>query len=270
MAVFRVEKNKGFTVMSNHHLNNRTLSLKSKGLLSLMLSLPEAWDYTLRGLSCISVEGVDAIRMAVLELEKQGYITRHQGRDAKGKLKKIEYTIYECPIPQSDNPIADNPITENPAAEEPMPGFTTQSNIQVSNTQSINTKLATIHPSINPDGRSNAVDAYRDLILENIRYNVLLEHYTRERLDEITSLMLETLCSSKTTITIAGERLPAEVVKSRLLKLDFTHIQYVFDALDKTTTKIRNIKAYLLTTLYNAPATMEHYYLTQVNHDMKE
>ncbi len=89
MPVFRVEKTKGYTVMSNHHLNDRSLTLKAKGLLSLMLSLPETWDYTLRGLAAISIEGVDAIRMAVLELEKRGYIVRQQGRDDKGKLANI-------------------------------------------------------------------------------------------------------------------------------------------------------------------------------------
>ena len=90
MAVFRVEKNKGYTVMSNHHLRNKELSLKAKGLLSQMLSLPEDWDYPLAGLSLINRESIDAIRTAVWELEKAGYITRRQGRDEKGKMTAIE------------------------------------------------------------------------------------------------------------------------------------------------------------------------------------
>ena len=94
MAVFRVERNTGYTVMSNHHLRNKELSLKAKGLLSQMLSLPEDWDYTLAGLSYINRESIDAIRTAVWELEKAGYITRRQGRDEKGKMTAIEYTIY--------------------------------------------------------------------------------------------------------------------------------------------------------------------------------
>ena len=99
MAVFRVERNTGYTVMSNHHLRNKELSLKAKGLLSQMLSLPEDWDYTLSGLSYINRESIDAIRTAVWELEKAGYITRRQGRDEKGKMTAIEYTIYEQPQP---------------------------------------------------------------------------------------------------------------------------------------------------------------------------
>ena len=97
MAVFRVEKNKGYTVMSNHHLRNKVLSLKAKGLLSQMLSLPEDWDYTLKGLSLINRESIDAIRTAVWELERAGYIRREQGRDAKGKMADMVYTIYEQP-----------------------------------------------------------------------------------------------------------------------------------------------------------------------------
>lgn len=100
MAVFRVERNKGYTVMSNHHLRNKELTLKAKGLLSQMLSLPEDWDYTLAGLSYINRESIDAIRTAIWELEKAGYITRRQGRDDKGKMTAIEYTIYEQPQPR--------------------------------------------------------------------------------------------------------------------------------------------------------------------------
>ena len=91
MAVFRVEKNRGYTVMSNHHLRNKDLSLKAKGLLSQMLSLPEDWDYTLKGLSLINRESIDAIRTAVWELEKAGYITRQQNRDGKGKMADMVY-----------------------------------------------------------------------------------------------------------------------------------------------------------------------------------
>ena len=119
MAVFRVERNSGYTVMSNHHLRNKELTLKAKGLLSQMLSLPEDWDYTLAGLSHINRESIDAIRTAVWELEKAGYILRRQGRDEKGKMTAIEYTIYEQPQPMLENPIPGNrllPLTVIEAA----------------------------------------------------------------------------------------------------------------------------------------------------------
>ena len=112
MAVFRVEKNRGYTVMSNHHLRNKALSLKAKGLLSQMLSLPEDRDYTLKGLSLINRESIDAIRTAVWEFEKAGYIRREQGRDPKGKMADMVYTIYEQPV--LENPTSDNPSSGNP------------------------------------------------------------------------------------------------------------------------------------------------------------
>ena len=134
MAVFRVERNKGYTVMSNHHLRNKELSLKAKGLLSQMLSLPEDWDYTLSGLSYINRESIDAIRTAVWELEKAGYITRRQGRDEKGKMTAIEYTIYEQPqppaaaSPEPKNPTLENPTTDKPILENPTPDKPTTEN----------------------------------------------------------------------------------------------------------------------------------------------
>lgn len=124
MAVFRVEKNSGYTVMSNHHLRNKELTLKAKGLLSQMLSLPDDWDYTLKGLAFINREQIDAIREAVKELETAGYIVRSRERDEKGRLRGADYVIYETPQPASDlptleNPILDNPTQDNPALENP-------------------------------------------------------------------------------------------------------------------------------------------------------
>ena len=104
MTVFHVAKNTNYTVMSNHHLRNRELSLKAKGLLSQMLSLPEKWDYTLQGLAYINREQIDAIRQAVHELKRAGYIVRTRERDNRGRLRGSEYTIYEEPQPPSNQP----------------------------------------------------------------------------------------------------------------------------------------------------------------------
>ena len=97
MAVFRIERTRDYTVMSNHHLRNANLSLKAKGLLSMMLSLPEDWNYTTRGLAKICKEGVDAIGAALRELEAAGYIVRHKLRDRQGRISDTEYVIYEQP-----------------------------------------------------------------------------------------------------------------------------------------------------------------------------
>ena len=124
MAVFHVERNTGYTVMSNHHLRNKELTLKAKGLLSQMLSLPEDWDYTLAGLSYINREKIDAIREAVRELERTGYIQRSRERDKKGRLRGADYIIYEQPpnldLPTLENPTLENPTQEKPTLENPM------------------------------------------------------------------------------------------------------------------------------------------------------
>lgn len=118
MSVFRVEKNKDYTVMSNYHLRDKNISLKAKGLLSQMLSLPENWDYTLKGLSGINREGIDAIRQAVRELEEAEYIVRSRARDRNGCLRGTEYVIYEQPqrprLPTLEKPMLENPTQENP------------------------------------------------------------------------------------------------------------------------------------------------------------
>ena len=95
MTVFRIEKTRDYTVMSNHHLKDRTLTLKSKGLLSMMLSLPDEWNYTTRGLAAICREGVDSIGAALKELEAHGYIRRTQLRDEKGKITDVQY-VMDC------------------------------------------------------------------------------------------------------------------------------------------------------------------------------
>lgn len=294
MAVFRVERNKGYTVMSNYHLKDRGLTLKSKGLLSMMLSLPDEWNYTTRGLAAICREGVDSIGAALRELEKAGYIVRNQLRDEKGRITDTEYVIYEQPHtsspdtaypdtenPYLDKPDMDTPDTGGPHTEKPLQLNTNRSKTDSSNTQKSNTDGSTIHPSINPAGaepeapeRKNGMDgmdtmaAYRRLIKGNIEYDCLCGQYGRERLDEILELMLETVCTVKKCVRIGGDDFPAEVVKSRFLKVNSSHIQYVFECIDRNTTKVRNIKSYLLTTLYNAPATIDHYYRAEVNHDL--
>ena len=156
MAVFRVEKTGDYTIMSNHHFKNRELSLKAKGLLSLMLSLPEDWDYTLVGLSVINKEGVDAIREGLKELEKFGYVERKRARNEEGQLKDTEYIIHEVPIlekPMLENPTPANPTLDNPTLEKPTQGNPMQLNTNRQNTNQEKTKESNtkeINNSSNP------------------------------------------------------------------------------------------------------------------------
>ena len=294
MAIFRVERNKGYTVMSNHHLRNKELSLKAKGLLSQMLSLPEDWDYTLAGLSYINREKIDAIREAVRELERAGYIQRSRERDEKGRLRGTDYIIYEQP-PNLDLPTLENPTLENPTQEKPTLENPMQLNKDIQKTdlpkkEKSNTDLSSTDsiPILSPDpspyagaaatpperkrteAAQSAFEIYEEIIKDNISYDVLVQdrQLDRERLDELVDLMLETVCTRRKTIRVAGDDYPAELVKAKFMKLDSEHIRFVLDCMSENTTRIRNIKQYMKAALFNAPSTIGSYYTSLVAHDM--
>ena len=299
MAVFRIEKTRDYTVMSNHHLKNKNLTLKAKGLMSLLLSLPDDWVHTMSGLSQISVEGVDAIRMAVHELEREGYVIRNRIRNEKGHLTEMEYVVYENPqkpvvaeAPASASPTLEEPMLENPTLENPMQGDPmqdkptlgqpTQENPMLLNTHRSNTHKENIDLSIpyaaNPyqsipyqstRGREqpSMVAQYKELIRNHIEYDIMCEQYGHERLDEIVHQIVEVLCSKAQYFTISGEELPAELVRDQLLRFSSSHLEYVFECLEKKTSYVGNIKNYLLTTLYNAVGTIKHYYDARVRHE---
>ena len=286
MAVFRVERNTGYTVMSNHHLRNKELSLKAKGLLSQMLSLPEDWDYTLKGLSHINREKIDAIREAVKELEKAGYIVRSRERDEKGRLRGADYIIYEQPQPPDQQPPGDGqpPTLDLPTLENP-----TQLNKDISSKEQSITDVSSTHsiPILSPNPSpltgtaeperkgteaksKSAVEIYREIIKDKIEYDHLIQNCNIDvdRLNEIVDLMLETVCTARKSIRIAGDDYPAELVKSKFLKLNSSHIEFVLDCMRENTTKVRNIKQYLKAVLFNAPSTIDSYYTALVNHDL--
>ena len=287
MAVFRIERTRDYTVMSNHHLRNGKLSLKAKGLLSMMLSLPEDWNYTTRGLAAICKEGVDAIGGALRELETAGYIVRHQLRDRQGRISDTEYVIYEQPQPKNpDTPQPDtaSPDTENPDMVRPDMEKPAELNIEKSNTEKSITygsstdsipfrETAAARPP-ERKGRDamsvTEIENYRELILENIEYDCLKQRYPLylDDLNEIVELLVETVCARRKTTRISGADFPHEIVRSRFLKLDSSHIEFVMDCLQKNTTQVRNMKQYLLAVLFNAPTTMNNHFTSLVNHDM--
>ena len=175
MAVFRVEKTRDYTVMANHHLRNTALSLKAKGLLSLMLSLPESWDYTTKGLASICKDGVDSICAAVKELEDNGYVLRRRIRNEKGQLTTTEYTILEQPreeaSPKRENLVLGNPVLGNPSSEKPEQAKPIlenpdQLNTYISKTNSINTDL--LNMEISNPYQSNP---YSSVCMKDIPYS---------------------------------------------------------------------------------------------------
>ena len=236
MAVFRIEKTRDYTVMSNHHLRNAGLSLKSKGLLSMMLSLPEDWNYTTRGLAKICKEGTDSIGSALKELERAGYIVRNRIRDSKGKIVDVEYVIYETPHPPDtgqpceDEPDTACPDTENPDMDTPCPEMTAQLNKDREKKDGSKKDLEITDefhpiPSYRPSQETRMGtdgmeirERYRDILLENIDYDVLIQNpqIDQEQLNEIVEILVDTVCTSG-----KPSELPATISQQTLFVLAF-------------------------------------------------
>ena len=238
---------------------------------------------TTRGLAKICKEGVDAIGGALRELEKAGYIVRRVVRNERGRICDMEYTIYEQPHPrQPDSPRPDTTAldTENSDMEGRGPETTAQINKDrerkdQSNTDSIPFRESAAEPPEEKRTESNLVgqmEQYRALIRDNIQYPLLVAQNPDDAdlINEIVELMTETVCARRKTTRVCGSDFPAEVVKSRLLKLDAEHIRFVLKCLHENTAKVKNIKQYLLATLYNAPVTINSYYSALVGHDLAE
>jgi len=258
--VFRVEKTRDFTVMSNRHLRDSRLSLKGKGLLSLILSLPDNWEYSVKGFSKLGPDGQDSIRTALKELTACGYVEVRRRRDEKGRLSVAEYTVYE--IPKQESPEVGNPELVKPKQENPA-----QLSTEVSKTNEERTDLIN-NPSIIQD-RMDEMEAYRYIISENIDYEYLIDRgYSKERLDEIIEIMLECVCSSRSILIIGQEEIPKEIVKSRMLKVNSSHMEYIFASMDRNPAKIRNIKAYMRSVIYNSVSTISSFYSAEANHDL--
>ena len=287
MPVFRVEKSRDFTVMSNHHLRNRNMSLRAKGLLSLMLSLPEDWDYTLKGLASISMEGVDAIRTVIRELEALGYLERRRKRNEKGQLKDAEYIIHERPIenmnqkqepqqPMFTQPTPHEPISENPVLDKPVSEGTTQLNTNISNTKELNTDVSK-YPSIN-NGQNNKFNSKRwmerynenkSLVKDSIDYEYLCLYHDKGIVKNIVNIMAEVLTVDREVYTIEGEVYPGVLVQERFKEVDYRTIDAFLLNFERHTSKIHNMKSYLITSLFNTPSTSAAQLNNTVAYDMR-
>ena len=285
MAVFRIDKTKDYTVMANHHLRNKALSLKAKGLLSLMLSLPDDWDYTTKGLAMICKDGVDSICSTVRELEEAGYIQRRRIRDAQGRLGEIEYTILERPIetepsPKRENPVLENPVLEKPVLEnpeqvEPEQENPAQLNTKKSNTQESKTDLSNTHSFFPSEAPAPAADGptdgreLREEIRDQIDYDFLVTPFNRSQVDELVEIMMEVAMNRSKTIKIGRDaEYPTSYVRNRFEKLTKEHIEKVLDGIKENTTRVYNTKAYLMAALFNAVSTLDNHYTMLVNHDL--
>ena len=276
MPVFRIERTRDYTVMSNHHLKNPDLSLKAKGLLSMMLSFPDGWNYSERGLASICKEGVDAIHSAIKELESTGYMERHQLRGKGGKIVDTEYVIYEKPHkpdmapPDTENPDMDSPDAAAPEPENPGELNNKKPNTKKSNTQVFNTQSFTPPaPSRgDEDGTTDGLTEKRE-IRDQIEYECLIEQYSREQVDELVELMLEVQMNRGKSIRLGRDaEFPTAFVQHRFSQIGRDHIEKVLDGIKENTTEVKNTKAYLLSALFNSVSTLDNHYAMRVNHDL--
>lgn len=357
MQKVKAERNGNFTVINNYHLHDRNISTSAKTLMTLLLSLPEDWVLSVKGVSKILNETEYAVRKMMKELEACGYLKKEQRKDENGKYTKMEYTVYELPfqettelceepdtyaapdmtepaetegrtegtgrpegygyarensvekplveIQQAGKPRMDKPLVVTPCAA--VLTLQNTNNNKILNNNPINpdpvysderagkdlTDKVHAYPRREPDKscfrqvklpetvrrrsdkpetipRREIYGRYRELIMGNIGYDSLKisAPYDIDMVDGLVELMLEVLCGTKPCIRISGSDYPAELVKSRFLKLRFDHMLYILDRLRENTSDVRNVKQYLLAVLFNASATIEGYYTLRVGHDL--
>ena len=251
--------------MSNHHLRNIEISLKAKGLLSVMLSLPDNWDYTIRGLSIINKEGLDSIRSTIHELELAGYVERKRIRDNQGRFRTAEYIIREKPV---------SPVSGNPTLAVSTQMFSTQGNTtQISKEEIIKDKsitdLSITHSffQARPEEGMNG-DEERERIKKQIEYDCMVQRYSRRQMDELLEIMLEVALNRSRTIRIGRDQeYPSEYVQERFSRINASHIERVMDGISDNQVPVHNTKAYLLAVLFNSVSTLDHYYTIQANTD---
>ena len=286
MAVYRVERTRDYTVMSNYHLKDTTLSLKAKGLLSMFLSFPEDWNYSTRGLAKICKEGVEAVGNTIKELEKAGYIVRRQLRGANGRITDTEYIIYEKPQtpepsppdmvpPDAVSPDTENPDVAGPDMDAPHMENPAQLNINQSKTQKSNTKRSNTHSILPPAPFTGPAEGMKEIlekreeIREQIEYELIVNADNQMQIDEFVEIMLVVALSRTPSMRIGRDmEYPTAFVQQRFEQITATHIEKVLDGIRENTTRVWNTRAYLLAALFNAPATMDNHYTMLVNHDL--
>ena len=269
MAVYRVERTRDYTVMSNHHLKDTALSLKAKGLLSMFLSFPDDWNYSTRGLAAICKEGVEAIGNTIKELEKAGYIVRRQLRGANGRITDTEYVIYEQPQEPPD-PDAGGPDTTPPDMGQPDTGKPdmadpdvvapdmdaphtenrAQLNINQSITQKSNTQRSNTHsfppPAPSPQAPAKPVEGMKEIfekradIQAQIDYELIVTPSNQAQVDEFVEIMLEVALTRTPTMKIGRDaEYPTAFVQQRFNQLTSIHIEKVMDGIRENTTQVQ-------------------------------
>lgn len=234
----------------------------------MMLSLPENWDYSINGLVAICKENESAIRSTLNELKEFGYLVVTKKMPNETKTGRIEYAYDIFELPQAKQKVEKQGIENLPLENQHIENQGQLNNKdKVTNNKELNINNQS-YQSVKQIASYLDMIGYEKIIKDNIEYDCLIQQEEQTNIDELVSIMVELCCSSTDTVVIGKEEKSTEIVKSQMLKLNSEHIQYVISSVKENNTKIKNIKAYLKSCLFNAPQTMEHYYTTSVNADM--
>ena len=293
----------GYTVLPNQILRTREMSYKARYLLAQMLSMSEAWQYTVAGMAKVCGMGRDAVRTAMVELETLGYLARSQSR-ANGRFSHNVYIIREVPVeveaapaeakpqalPKEDDlampaasaaPSTAQESVSAPLADSPLPVSTLPENLPLRKNKGKKYQEKKYQDSL-PSPIYPIYPSSREKFVGILEWNFCLSKYKRqveydtllfdhpewkERLDELLELMTEASCCPAPTQRIGGCQVSTEVVRARYAKIDMFIIDYIFDKLSTTIQPIRNIRQYLRTVLFHAPSTCTHDYDARVRWD---
>lgn len=258
----RITYNTGFTQIPNNILRSHTLKPLHKVVLSVICSYSDDSNIAFPSYQTIANDsGISRRKVidVISELVKLGCIRKTERKSTKGDHTANDYEVL---IGKAGFVLPG----ENSAP--PCDEYTALPGEQYAPNQYINNNINNSFNNINPSITADEIDSMTQRIKENIDYEILSERYTDGILDELVSVMAEAICSKSGTVRIGGNELARGVVKSQLLKINGEHIEYVLDCIKKNTTKIKNIKAYMLTCIYSAPQTISSYYTAEVNHDL--
>lgn len=273
----RITYDTGFTQMPNTILRSRVLKPLHKVVLGVICSYSNDSNIAFPSYQTIANDSGISRRKVIdiiSELVNLGCIRKTERRSTKGDHTANDYEVLigkaGFALPSENSAPPGDEYNTPPDERSSLPGSecpTLRGELRAPN-QYINNNINHSFNNINPSITADEMDAMTQRIKENIDYDILKEKYTDGMLDELISVMAEAICGKSGTVRIGGNEFAREVVKSQLLKITDEHVEYVLDCIKKNTTKIRNIKAYMLTCIYSAPQTISSYYTAEVNHDL--
>ena len=256
-------------IVSKIFLQDTSLSLAERGLLATMHSLPDDWDFTVKGMERILPDGEARIKKALNGLIAKGYVRREQDKTEHGRFGNNLICIHEKPLvekPPAEKPLAEKPLTEKPPTEKPPAEESSadsplaERQAQYSNKE-LNNKEFNNESSINLSGEEGSTEGYRDLIAENIKLDWLLDAAGQRNEDEVHmvrevyEVICDMVCYPRKDVEIKGTRYPWSVVRERFLKLEYDHVASVLNRIMDASLNIKNMSAYLISTLYTESMT---------------